>query len=104
MNLKPEIVRLLEREKRVSEVAITRLKERCRLLEQQYGWLTDEFLKKFDAGEIGDEQEFFLWYALAEAMKEWQATHSSVEELLAGSTSFGLAIGSSPTIQWTNPP
>ncbi len=85
MHLKSEVIRLLEREKTVSEAAIARLRERCHLLEQQYGWPTNEFLRKFNAGEIGDEQEFFLWYALAEAVKDWQATRDSVEELLAGS-------------------
>ena len=30
-------------------------------------------------------QEFFLWYALAEAVKDWQKTRDSLEELLRGS-------------------
>ena len=85
MHFKAEVIRLLDREKAVSEVAIARLLERCRLLEQQYGWPTEEFLNKFNAGEIGDEHEFFLWYALAEAVRDWQATRDSVEELLADS-------------------
>lgn len=85
MNLKPEVIRVLGREKTMCEIAITRLRERYRLLEQQYGWSTDEFLKKFNAGEIGDDQEFFLWYALAEAERDWQVTRDSVEELLVGS-------------------
>jgi hypothetical protein len=89
MNLKVEVIQVLEREKKVSEAAIARLREKCRLLEQQYGWPTHEFLKKFNAGEIGDEQEFFRWYALAEALKDWQATHDSVAELLAGAEVVG---------------
>lgn len=85
LNLKPEVIRVLEREKAVCNTAIARLRERHRPLEQQYGWTTDEFLEKFNAGEIGDDQEFFLWYALAEAVKDWQKTRASLEELLAGS-------------------
>lgn len=83
MDLKPEVIRVLEREKRVCETAIARLRERYRSLEQQYGWSTDEFLEKFNAGKIGDDQEFFRWYALAEAVKDWQATRDGLEELLA---------------------
>ncbi|MBI2875408.1 MAG: hypothetical protein HYY20_00845 [Candidatus Tectomicrobia bacterium] len=89
MDLKPEVIRILGREKAMCETAIARLKERYRLLEQQYGWSTDEFLEKFNAGEIGDEQEFFLWYALAEAEKDWQTTRDSLEELLTGSEIVG---------------
>lgn len=85
MNLKPEVTRILRREKMVSETALARLKEKTRPLELEYGWSTDTFLKKFDAGEVGDEQAFFRWYALAEAIKDWQKTRESVEELLAGS-------------------
>jgi len=85
MKLKPEVVRVLEREKQVCDTAIARLRNKHRLLEQRYGWSTDEFLSKFNAGEIGDDQEFFLWYALAEAVKDWQKTRDSLEELLAGS-------------------
>lgn len=85
LNLKPEVIRVLEREKAVCETAIARLREKHRPLEQQYGWTTDEFLEKFSTGEIQDDQAFFLWYALAEAAKDWQKTRDSLEELLAGS-------------------
>lgn len=85
MNLKPEVTRILAREKLVSETALARLREKTRPMELQYGWSTDTFLKKFDAGEAGDEQAFFRWYALAEAIKDWQKTWDSLEELLIDS-------------------
>ncbi len=74
MNLKPEVTRILVREKLVSQTALARLREKIRPLEMRYGWSTDTFPKKFDAGEAGDEQVFFRWYALAEAIKDWQKT------------------------------
>ncbi len=83
MILKPEVIRALEREQRMCEMAIERLRERSYPLEQQYGWSTESFLKKFNAGETGDEQVFFRWFALAEATKDWQKTHDSLSELLA---------------------
>jgi len=89
MTLKPEVVRVLAREKMVCDTAIARLRERYRPLERQYGWTTNEFLEKFNSGEIGDEQEFFLWYALAEAVKDWQVTRNSLEELLMSTETVG---------------
>ena len=65
------------------ETAIERLQERSRPLEQQYGWPTELFLEKFNAGEAGDEQVFFQWFAVAEAIKDWQKTYDSLNELLA---------------------
>jgi len=85
MTLKPEVRRVLSREKMVCDAAIARLRERFRPLEQRYGWTTQEFMEKFNSGEAGDDQEFFLWYALAEAVKDWQKTRDSLEELLRGS-------------------
>ena len=82
MILKPEVVRVLEREQRVCEMAIGRLEERVRPFERQYGWSTGQFLKKFNNGEAGDDKSFFLWYALAEATQDWQQTCESLKELL----------------------
>lgn len=82
MLLKPEVVRALEREQRMCETAIERLQERSQPYEQQFGWSTDSFLQKFNAGEIGDEQIFFRWFAVAEAIKEWQQTYESLTDLL----------------------
>ena len=85
MVLKPEVVRVLEREKKVCDTAIAHLREKSHSLEQQYGWSTEDFLRKFNMGEIGDDQLFFHWYALAEATKDWQKTRDSLQELLADS-------------------
>jgi hypothetical protein len=83
MRLKPEIIHVLQREKMVCEAALTRLREKTRPLEKQFGWSTATFLTLFNNGEAGDEQEFFRWYALAEAMQEWQITYDSLQELLS---------------------
>lgn len=55
----------------MSKTAMARLQEKTRLFELQYGWSTDTFLKNFNAGEAGDEQALFQWYALAEAIRDW---------------------------------
>jgi|AP95_1055475.scaffolds.fasta_scaffold33191_2 hypothetical protein len=83
VDLKPEVIRALDREQRVCVTAIAHLQEKIRPLEEQYGWSTDAFLRKFDAGEIGDAHPFFLWHALAEALADWQKTRDSLAELLA---------------------
>ncbi len=82
MMLKPEIIRVLQREKAVCEAALARLQEKTHPLEKRFGWSTDTFLRLFNAGKAGDDQDFFRWYALAEAMKEWQTTYDSLEDLL----------------------
>lgn len=56
----------------MDRIPLQRLPEQARQLEQKYGWSTDLFLQKFEAGEIGDEHELFVWYALAQGIKYWQ--------------------------------
>lgn len=83
MTLKPEIIYLLQREKAVCETAMLRLQEKTQFLEDQFGWPTPVFLELFNAGKVGDEQEFFRWYALAEALREWQETRGYLQEMLS---------------------
>jgi hypothetical protein len=81
MVLRPEIVHMLQREKAVCEAAIMCLQEKTQLLETQFGWSTQKFWELFNAGEVGDEQAFFRWYALAEALKEWQETYEYLQAM-----------------------
>ena len=37
--------------------------ERCRAFEQVYGMPSDEFMRRFEAGELGDDAVYFDWYA-----------------------------------------
>ncbi len=82
MSLKPEVIYALEREKKMCETAIARLQEKVQLWEKQFGWSTHTFLKRFNSGEAGDEPEFFRWYAVAQAIKDWQVTYDALQELL----------------------
>ena len=43
----------------------------CATFEQRYGMGTEEFLEQFDAGVLGDQQEWFDWYAAAQGKKIW---------------------------------
>lgn len=43
----------------------------CTTFEQQHAMSTQEFLEKFESGTIGDQQEWFDWYAAAEGKTLW---------------------------------
>lgn len=83
MSLKPEVIQALEREKKMCEIAIARLHEKVHMWENQFGWSTHMFLQKFNSGEVGDDVEYFRWYALAQAIREWQLTYDALQEVLA---------------------
>lgn len=83
MILKPEVVRALEREQRICETAIERLEAQTAPWEERYGWTTKTFLEKFNSGEAGDEEDFFRWFAVSEAIQDWRKTYDGVSELLS---------------------
>ena len=43
----------------------------CSDFEQRHGMSTEEFLERFEAGTLGDQQEWFDWYAAAQGKKIW---------------------------------
>jgi hypothetical protein len=44
---------------------------RCSSFEQRHGMSTEEFLERFEAGALGDQQEWFDWYAAAQGKQIW---------------------------------
>ncbi|MDZ7264629.1 MAG: hypothetical protein ONB16_08595 [candidate division KSB1 bacterium] len=80
--MRKEIIHSLEREKKISQLAIAHLKDQLKSYERKFRWSTAEFLEKFDNGSIGDDEAFFKWYALAQALKDWQSTKEALEEAI----------------------
>ena len=37
--------------------------DRCRAYELEYHMSSDEFMQRFEAGELGDDAVYFDWYA-----------------------------------------
>ena len=78
--MRKEVIQSLERERKISQLAITHLKAQLRIFEEKFDWSTSEFIDKFDNGSIGDDEVFFKWYSLAQALKDWQNTEEALEE------------------------
>lgn len=45
----------------------------CSQFEQQLGMTSAEFMEKFEAGVLGDDQKYFDWYAAKRGMELWRA-------------------------------
>ncbi len=48
---------------------------RCRAFEHKFGMTSDEFMQKFEAGTIGDDQDYFDWYAAKSGLDIWRKQH-----------------------------
>ena len=52
----------------------------CKTFEKKYKMTSDKFIEQFDAGKLGDEQEFFDWYAATRGLNLWRERY----EILSG--------------------
>ena len=55
----------------------------CRAFEERFHMTTDEFTKKFEAGELGDDEAWFDWYASARGLKIWKVKAQVLGEVAA---------------------
>ena len=52
----------------------------CKRFEKKYKINSKRFMEQFEAGKLGDEQEFFDWYAAARGLMLWRERY----EILSG--------------------
>lgn len=71
----------VSRELEISKFALMRYSAKLSRFEKKYGMNTENFVKKFEEGKIGDEQDYFEWFALFKAKKHWE---DKVKQLQAG--------------------
>ncbi len=44
---------------------------KCREFENRYGMSSDEFIERFESGELGDDEQWFDWYAEKHGLDHW---------------------------------
>ncbi len=74
MELTKELKSSLKREYDLCSNAVAFYRKTVKKFEKRYNLTTIAFLKKFDSGILGDESDYFDWYAYAKLLQEWQDT------------------------------
>lgn len=82
MQITEEIRTSLRREYLLCSNAIAFYKRAIKNFEQKYNLSTRAFLKKFEAGEIGDDADYFDWYGFAKLLDQWQKTQSAIRSAI----------------------
>ncbi|MBI5043342.1 MAG: hypothetical protein HZC10_05845 [Nitrospirae bacterium] len=78
MQLTDELKSSLKREYTLCSNAVVFYKKALNKFEQKYHLSTNTFLKRFEAGQIGDDADYFDWYAFAKLLAQWQKTQSAL--------------------------
>ncbi|MEW6002740.1 MAG: hypothetical protein AB1638_08865 [Nitrospirota bacterium] len=82
MTITAEIKESLEREYNICSRAISFYKRYIKALEKKHMIDTNTFLKKFEAGTIGDDQDFFDWYAFHKLLTSWTKTKEALHAFI----------------------
>ena len=68
-----DIVRdALMNEAKLARFRYEQFQRECATFEQQFNMPSDEFLQRFDAGEMGDDEVYFDWFAAVRGRNVWQ--------------------------------
>ena len=69
----------IEREIFLGKFILSTYSEKIKQLEKKYKIKTSSFIRQFEKGRIGDEQDFFEWFALYNGKKHWEEKLSALK-------------------------
>lgn len=69
---KQAVLTAVQREVDIGNFLVERYKEKLDYFEKKYKLSTGDFIGKFESGKLGDTEELFEWFAVAQAEKHWQ--------------------------------
>ncbi len=67
--------------KPIIEEAFIRFDKECGQFEIRYRMDSEQFLTKFESGELGDDAEWFDWYAAVRGKKIWETKYKILEDV-----------------------
>ena len=73
----------LQREMEQARLRRDHFAEQCRRFEESYEMDSDTFLAKFESGELGDEADYFDWFAAKRGFDLWEKRYQILRELVA---------------------
>ncbi len=73
----------LRRELALSEAKMNLIREELEGFEKRYEMSSDEFVAKFEHGELGDEQDYFEWWGLVRGLKTIEEQIGKIKVMLA---------------------
>ena len=77
-----EIKTSLKRKYRLYSNAVAFYEKALQEFEEKYRISTQSFLKRFETGQIGDEADYFDWYAFAKRLGRWRKTQSAIRSAI----------------------
>lgn len=78
---KPIILEAVQDHLNFSYARFLKFENECKEFEKKYKMDSELFLSKFDSGELGDDLQWFDWYASIRGKKLWEKKHQILSEI-----------------------
>ena len=78
---KPIILEAVQDHLNFSYARFLKFEDECKEFEEKYKMDSELFLSKFDSGELGDDLQWFDWYASIRGKKLWEKKHQILSEI-----------------------
>ena len=62
----------LRREAKLAEAKYVYFKRMCQVFEEKYRMSSLKFMQQFESGDLGDDAEYFDWYAAKRGRDLWE--------------------------------
>lgn len=72
MSQPPAVEDAIRREEALGRHLLQRYRSKLERFEEEHGMSTETFQQRFQAGELGDDEEFFEWLAACKAVEHWE--------------------------------
>ena len=66
------VTKAITRECQLSNVMVRKYQAKLDHFEDKYNLTSDDFFEKFNNGELGDNEDFFEWFAYINYYREWK--------------------------------
>lgn len=82
-DVKKTVEYALRRELRQAQLRRDHFAEQCQRFEALYDMDSETFLQEFEAGNLGDDADFFDWFAAKRGYDLWEKRYQILSELVA---------------------
>lgn len=70
-----------KRERDFAQARLLKFDQECQEFEERYHMDSEQFLEQFESGELGDDVQWFDWYAVVRGRKIWERKYTILKEL-----------------------
>lgn len=71
----------IKRELKIVKAELEGFEEEMQRFESKHGLSSNEFYKKFESGELGDDEDYFTWWAAVHAHESIKTRIETLQEL-----------------------